>query len=137
MNALATGQHTIVVGGYRASDRMQSKYTGAGPVGTPPTVPPRTGPDVSAVADESVVLHGILAAGTRSGSVVAMDGTSVAAPQVTRLISEWMVQNLPTDRSAVQAFAANNDLNPPTLGTLLQQRLGAGRIDRPRPVVRR
>ena len=36
VNALATGQHTIVVGGYRASDRMQSKYTGAGPVGTPP-----------------------------------------------------------------------------------------------------
>ena len=28
--------------------------------------------------------HGVLAAGSRSGSKVAMNGTSVAAPQLTR-----------------------------------------------------
>jgi hypothetical protein len=33
-------------------------------------------------------LRGLLAAGTRSGSVVAMNGTSVAAPQAT----VWMAQ---------------------------------------------
>jgi hypothetical protein len=137
VNALATGQQTIVVGGYRGSDRKPSKYSGAGPVATPPVVLPRTGPDVSAVADNSVALHGILAAGTRSGSVADMDGTSVAAPQVTRLVAEWMVQGMPSDRYAVQSFAAAKDPNAPAPGTKLQERLGAGRIDVRRPVMRR
>lgn len=137
VNALATGQQTIAVGGYRRSDRKPSKYSGAGPVATPPIMLPRTGPDVSAVADDSVALHGIIAAGTRSGSVAAMDGTSVAAPQVTRLISEWMVQGMPSDRYAVQSFAAAKDPNAPAPGTKLQERLGAGRIDGQRPVMRR
>lgn len=137
VNALATGQHSLVVGGFRASDQRASKYSGAGPVATPPTVPPRTGPDVSAVADDSVALHGVLAAGTRSGSVVAMDGTSVAAPQLTRLISERMVQGLPTDRYAMQVLAANKDPSAPTPGSVLEQRLGTGRIDQPRSGVRR
>lgn len=135
INALATGQQTIVVGGYRESDRTPSKYSGAGPVATPAIVLPRTGPDVSAIADESVVKHGILAAGTRSGSVAAMNGTSVAAPQVTRLISEWMVQGAASDRYAVQSYAAAKDPDAPAPGTKLQERIGAGRIEGKKPVV--
>lgn len=137
LNALATGQQTIVVGGYRGSDGKPSKYSGAGPVATPATVLPRTGPDVSAVADDSVVLHGILAAGTRSGSAVAMDGTSVAAPQVTRLISERMVKGMATDRYAMQTFAASKDSQAPAPGTKLHERLGAGRIRDQKPPARR
>ncbi len=38
----------------------------------------------AAPCDSSPVLRGVLAAGTRSGSLVAMDGTSVAAPQLVR-----------------------------------------------------
>ncbi len=132
INALGTGQRAIVVGGFRRSDCAPSRYSGAGPVATPVTVlPRRTGPDAAAIADDSVVLHGVLAAGTRTGSVVAMDGTSVAAPRITRLIAEWMSSGLPSDRSALQTFAATNDACPPLTITAPDQRIGAGRIGSP------
>src|SRR6266478_3072258 len=132
INALATGQRAIVIGGFRRSDCHPSSYSGAGPVATPPTVPPpRYGPDAAAVADDTVALHGVLAAGTRTGSVVAIAGTSVAAPQITRLIAEWMASGSATDRAAVQYFAAANDTCPPLSGPSPEQRIGAGRIERP------
>ena len=52
----------------------------------------RLGPDAFAVSDRSAVHKGVLAAGTRTGSVYAMNGTSVAAPQVTRLIADLMAR---------------------------------------------
>jgi hypothetical protein len=135
INALATGPRTIVVGGFRRSDRTPSEYSGAGPVATHATPPPSLiGPDAAAVADDSPVLGGVLAAGTRSGSAVAIRGTSVAAPQVTRLIAEWMAEGLVNDRAAVQFFAATHDPNPPPMASALEQRLGKGRIERPEPV---
>lgn len=130
INALATEQRAIVIGGFRRSDYRPSRYSGAGPVATPPKVAPqRTGPDAAAVADDSVALHGILGAGTRSGSVVAMNGTSVAAPQITRLIAQWMGSGLASDRTAVQNFAAVNDTFPSPATPRPNERIGAGRID--------
>ena len=38
------------------------------------------------------MLHGVLAAGSRSGSVVAMDGTSVANAQITRELVKDIIQ---------------------------------------------
>lgn len=131
INALGTGQRAIVIGGFRRSDCRPSRYSGAGPVATPPMAPPRTGPDAAAIADDSVALHGILAAGTRTGSVVAMDGTSVAAPQITRLIAEWMSSGLPSDRAALQTFAGTHDSCPPLAIPAPDQRIGAGRIGSP------
>jgi hypothetical protein len=135
VNALATGQYPVVVGGFRRRDHLASEYTGAGPVTTPATAsPPRTGPDASAVADDSAALGGILAAGTRSGSAVVMRGSSVAAPQLTRMIANRMAGGLPSDRAAVQVFAAYNDPTPPPPGSPLEERVGKGRIERPEPV---
>lgn len=39
------------------------------------------------VTEDSPLLHGVLAAGTASGTRVALSGTSMAAPQLTRLIA--------------------------------------------------
>ena len=44
--------------------------------------------DRAAVADRSPVLRGVLAAGTLSGSRVAMGGTSAAAPRGVRALWE-------------------------------------------------
>jgi hypothetical protein len=130
INALATEQNAIVIGGFRRSDYHPSRYSGAGPALTPTSIPlPRIGPDAAAVADDSVALHGVLAAGTRSGSVVAMAGTSVAAPQVTWLISKLMIDGLASDRRAVQDFAAAHDPGPQPPKPTLQERIGAGRIE--------
>jgi hypothetical protein len=132
INALGTGQRAIVIGGFRRSDCRPSRYSGAGPVATPTmALPPRTGPDAAAVADDSVALHGVLAAGTRTGSVVAMDGTSVAAPRITRLIAEWMSAGLPSDRAALKTFAGTQDSCPPLTIPASDQRIGAGRIGSP------
>jgi hypothetical protein len=128
LNALATGRQAIVIGGFRRSDYAAYRHSGAGPIITPPGGPAwRDGPDATAVGQDSVALHGVLAAGTRTGSVFAMEGTSVAAPQVTRLIAAWMTLGLASDRTAVQVFATLNDPAPP----LPPERGGAGRIELP------
>jgi hypothetical protein len=135
INALATGERPVVAGGFRRSDRTPSEYSGSGPTEAPATVtPPRTGPDAAAAADDSPVLLGLLAAGTRTGSVIALSGSSVAAPQITRRISELMISGLGNDRSAVQVDAAAGDNQAPAPGTLLRERLGTGRIDRAEPI---
>lgn len=129
INALATGHEAIVVGGFRRSDYHATRYSGAGPIVYPAGIvgPWRDGPDATAVSDDSVALHGVLAAGTRTGSVCAMNGTSVAAPQVTRLIAGLLTAGLASDRTALQAIAKVADPAPP----LPPQRGGAGRIEFP------
>ena len=130
INALATGTHAIVVGAYLRSDKAVSEYSGAGGRATSDGTSPIRSPDVSAVGDESPVHRNLLAAGTRSGSVVTMNGTSVAAPQVTRLISELMIAQLACDRPDVQRIAKTGDTKAPGPGSPLAVRIGAGRLDR-------
>jgi hypothetical protein len=52
---------------------------------------PLDGPDLAAVSEESPALPGVLAAGTYSGSVAILAGTSVAAPQITRALADQIV----------------------------------------------
>jgi hypothetical protein len=129
LNALATGRQAIVIGGFRRSDYKASRYSGAGPIIDPPSIggPWRDGPDATAVSDDSSALYGVLAAGTRTGSMCAMNGSSVAAPQIARLIAGLMTAGLASDRTAVQVNAKLVDPAPP----LPPQRGGAGRIPMP------
>jgi hypothetical protein len=88
LSGIATGQKTRVIGGYRNSDIYPVFYSSHGTrnLGGSPV-----GPDRLTCCDESDVLPGVHAAGTRSGSVMAMNGTSAAAPQATRWIArEWL-----------------------------------------------
>jgi hypothetical protein len=85
LSGIATGKKTWIIGGYRNSDFYPAFYSSHGTriVGGAPS-----GPDWLTCSDESDVLRGVHAAGTRSGSVVAMNGTSAAAPQATRWIAK-------------------------------------------------
>jgi subtilase family protein len=85
LSGIATGQKTRVIAGYRNSDFFPALHSSHGSrlVGAA-----RTGPDWIECTQESDVLRGLLAAGTRSGSAVSMNGTSVAAPQATRWIAQ-------------------------------------------------
>ncbi len=79
ISAIANGCSTLVVGAAEAADGLQpADYTSSGPSKT------RLGPDLSAIADDGIAHPGILAAGTYSGTVVSLRGTSVAAPQLVR-----------------------------------------------------
>ncbi|WP_145963749.1 hypothetical protein [Bradyrhizobium algeriense] len=129
INAIATGSHTIVAGGYLRKENKVVKYSSGGPISPasyaaqvanrqgPVALAPkepddleRTGPDAMAWSDESYVHRGILAAGTRSGSRVVMNGTSVAAPQIARVIAERRAMgDLRSGRKIV--------LRPPKLGS--------------------
>lgn len=91
INAIATGARTTIVAGFRRNDGESAKYSGGGK----PKAKSGTSPDALAVSDDSVACHGVLAAGARSGSLVAMNGTSVAAPQVTRWIADEMAKWTP------------------------------------------
>jgi hypothetical protein len=91
LNAIATGARTVVAGGYLRKEKRVVDYSSGGPISPTSgsgTVPHRRGPDGLARSDDSQVHQGVLAAGTRSGSVVVMNGTSVAAPQIARRIAE-------------------------------------------------
>src|SRR3982751_1460210 len=74
----------------------------------PPGGPPRS-PDALIVSEDSRVHWGVLAAGSRSGSVVAMGGTSVAAPRAARWIADDLGAGGRGDRAAVQAHATADE----------------------------
>jgi hypothetical protein len=105
----------------------------------------RTGPDALAQSDRSYVHRGILAAGTRSGSRVVMNGTSVAAPRIARAVAERRATG-DQDRGREIVRDLANDRRPNELGysamtkqgnqsdgsaQTSQQRVGAGLVVTP------
>jgi hypothetical protein len=136
LNAIATGSETIVVGGVYRKELAIVPYSAGGS----PTMsgcassPSRDGPDALAVSDDSRVHEGVLAAGSRSGSTVAMSGTSVAAPQVTRLVASLLATSPHGgNRNAVRQLALEEDgeANGRRGAPPHQFRGGKGRIIRP------
>jgi hypothetical protein len=86
LSAIATSKSDtkdiLVVGAADASKPfLPADYTASGPTKR------RESPDCSAVTEEGRAHWGVLAAGTFSGSIVRMTGTSAAAPQLVRCIA--------------------------------------------------
>ena len=137
INAIATGASPIVMGGFERKEMKAAKYSSAGPVSPALGVLPAISDGVTAmtVSEDSLVHTGVLGAGSRSGSVLAMDGTSVAAPQIARWVAGQLAAGNPGNRAAVQALAT---AAPAPLAAaaarILPGRRGAGLIDLP-PVV--
>jgi len=134
LSGIASGKRTIVIGGYSYESGAVARYSAGGPLRT------RDGPDAVAVCERSVAEVGVLAAGTRSGSRMAINGTSVAAPSVTRLIAKHLATDdrwVP-DREGVQELAREHDPDSPQGGRLpplngrkpkpSKDRGGAGRL---------
>jgi hypothetical protein len=90
-NSIGTGQRTVSVGGVRfASSAFDpaARYSPRLPDPDASRLPQRYGvkkvPEQLAVSDESTALWGVLGAGSRSGGVVRLYGTSCASPQTAR-----------------------------------------------------
>lgn len=126
-------RRVIVAGAWnRATDKMSS-YSASGPSLTRlgAVSPPRRGPDAAAVADDSLVRPGILGAGSRSGSLVRLSGTSVAAPQVARLIADELMNGFSANRTKVIWRAIFDEiLSPHVEATPDYRRSFGGRLDR-------
>ncbi len=93
-NSLSTGQHTVSVGGIRRQPSLTGEFARYSPRKPDPDAarPQRPGvkkvPDTLAVSDDSPALWGVLGAGSLSGSVVRLAGTSSAAPlEARRLVN--------------------------------------------------
>jgi hypothetical protein len=119
LNGIATGYDSAVhvAGGYIVMDDEKSPYSSAGPSRSYPTSP-RLGPDYVLPCDESEALPGILAGGTRSGSVFRLIGTSNAAPELARLFIKYMTSTLPSPTHVPatlpeQEKRGGGDLPPP------------------------
>lgn len=126
INALATGNQTIVAGGYLRKELRFARYSAGG---TPD--PAFRRPDAALVSDDSKVHAGILAAGSRSGSMVAINGTSVAAPQLARWVADQLAAGNAGDRAAVCAQAQADEAALPAGKPPLQpERGGCGRMSR-------
>jgi hypothetical protein len=111
INSIATGEEPIVIGGFLRKEMKAAEYTAAG-ARLPRPKPPRW-PDAVAPSDDSFVLEGRLAAGSRSGSRVPVGGTSVAAPQIARLVADNLAGGGNGDRIAVQGMATFDEANAP------------------------
>lgn len=87
LNSIASGQHTVSAGGVRITDGSWAHYSPRKP-DLDHARPSRPGvvktPDQAAFSDESPALPGLTAAGTFSGSMARLAGTSDAAPQISR-----------------------------------------------------
>jgi hypothetical protein len=85
LNGLATHDAVSVIGGFVATTGEPAGYSSAG------SLPGGMGQagivSFSAPCDSSRMLGGIVAAGTRSGALFRMSGTSVAAPQIARALA--------------------------------------------------
>lgn len=124
LNAIATGEEPVVIGGFSRQEMRVARYSAGGP-----TSGPRRGPNALSVSDDSAVKTGVLAAGSRSGSVVAMSGTSVAAPQITRVVADFMAAGLPAGPGAIEAMADQQEnLRPSDPLRPTPARGGHGRI---------
>lgn len=93
INPIATGRHAVVVGAREAATGRASPYSAAGAARPP---------QLTAVADAAATRPGILSHGTRAGSRVRANGTSLAAPQVAR----WLLEQVPRAPAAPGATVA-------------------------------
>ena len=96
LSGIATGQHTLAVAGFRRLPGLPDRppdYSSMGPFSGGLRM--RLAPDRAATSDDSWAQHGVLSAGTRSGSAVSINGTSVAAPQITRWRAEALSGTVP------------------------------------------
>lgn len=134
-NALATGKRPLVVGAFRRNDGAASSYSAGGPLPPPGRGAPNpNGPEAMLPGDDSPSHPGVLGAGTRSSSCVAMNGTSVAAPLALRRLVRETVAGNTTDRQALLKLAADYEVSrvppwpKPKPGL---SRGGGGRLDEP------
>ena len=137
-NALATGRLPVVVAAFRRMDGVAATYSAGGRLPLPPPrgQPSPHGPDAMLPGDDAAWHRGLLGAGTRSGSCVAMSGTSVAAPLATRVLARQLIGSTappPSGRTVLFNLAAAAESTPPPKPTPKPKRWrgGGGRLDEP------
>ncbi|MEM9012098.1 MAG: hypothetical protein AAGE18_12775 [Pseudomonadota bacterium] len=135
LNALATGRRPLVIGAYENKRRFAEPYSAGGPHARP------CWRSIALVDAADGPAHpGKLAAGTRSGSWAAMNGTSVATPRMAKLAANAIAAGWPVTQFTVRVAASLFDDRTLARGRtdLPPDRGGCGRLrlERTAPVAR-
>ncbi|MEM1301211.1 MAG: S8 family serine peptidase [Pseudomonadota bacterium] len=120
LSGMASGRTALVVGASQGSPLKAADYSAAGPEdGAHPRV------SLVSQTEASSMLSGVRSAGPRSGSSLAMSGTSAAVPLVSRAVVDAF---LTADGADVAAAEAQNylDLLDVTATSLPETRVGRG-----------
>ena len=120
LNAMATAPDRIVVGGYSLGETAARKRVHMSLYSAAPLAGDvKEAVSVSAVSDRSRNLGGVLGAGTLSGSALSMNGTSVAAPQATRVLADGAVMpdKAKAELTRARAFKSVRDVDAHRAGT--------------------
>jgi hypothetical protein len=137
MNAIAHGNEARVIGSYRKTDGKPSIFSSAAaPLAAGSG---RVAPSALLPGEDGVARFGLLAAGSKSGSTVAMAGTSFSTALATRRIAlallSWMDSgkqgNAPGDEAWFDATAANDDADANYPATTAPPKGGFGRMKAP------
>lgn len=111
LNSVGTGARPIVVGGFRLCDRTTAKYSADG---APSTKGSTHLPVFYAASDDGAAFPGLRAAGARSGITHRMNGTSVAAPSVTRKVIHILGEEIRKESPGGAQQAAGSRGSAPT-----------------------
>lgn len=124
-NSLAHGRETIAVGACYRNDLGLTGYSGMAPREFP-----RPWPDVLAAADRNRGRPALLGEGTQSGTRAWMNGTSVAAPQVSALILHlFTLQHYPSTDALRAALRGNTTPARLPQTSFEEERRGGGAIE--------
>jgi hypothetical protein len=128
LSSMATGRHTIVVGAHRLRDGTLAPFSASGPSREPPG-PGRVGPDLTAPGAGGERSHLLAASAHSGGAWVPCQGTSIAAPVVTRQVVNLMAteHGRQLDRAAVVAALVERPA-PGGPGAADPRRGGQGRL---------
>jgi hypothetical protein len=132
LNGIASGRRVLVAGGAPEEGGAVVSYSAGGPT-TPAEPQDRRKPDAVLPSDGSRALGGVLAAGSRSASVVALDGTSVAAPQLARIVADRLAAGHRADRDDIRDRFAPDPARPERAGWGQFARADARPVDRKAP----
>ncbi|MGV6849988.1 MAG: hypothetical protein ACWA5A_16575 [Marinibacterium sp.] len=141
LNAIASLQNAVVVAGFRRSDGQPATYSSTA---SPPDLAlGRGAPTASFPSDDGPAHDGMLAAGSRSGSVVRLQGTSFATAAATRLVADrleswtgdphWL--HVPGGPADIRALAEAAETTNRYTHKVFAAKSGLGRV--PMPQVRK
>lgn len=99
LSSIATGEGVLRVGGFNAGTGLMAAYSALGAAGVPL-------PEVLAACEQDEESASIMAAATRSGETMRMNGTSVAAPVLARRLFNAMRRSKSAlDNDAIRKLA--------------------------------
>lgn len=137
LNAIGNHIESRVIGSYRATDGKPSVFSSA--ASSEPVADGRAAPTAILPGEDGAARFGLLAAGSRSGSAAAMEGTSFSTALATRRVAlamlEWIDGNRTGEAPGTEAWfqtrAATDEASSGWPGRTAEVKAGFGRLAAP------